>query len=302
MVDNIATTGIDNFPQTAGADTLTVSNTDQVAGFNQIQAEDFFDGGGGTDTIFIDNQDIDLEGVNTDSTHGFHNYEGVTFLNANDFSEASFDALQFGGDRISTALTVTGVNGGVQIVIVNNAANFSAAGWTLTNWEAIDSVILGGTGSADVLTGSSGSDRFLGFAGSDTLDGGIGKDQFFGGLGKDHLTGGDDADIFFFSFRLETPKGAGRDVIEDFSADVLNAEHDVIDLASMDAKRGVAGDQMFKFIGSHHFHDRKGELHVLHKTGFFLVEGDTNGDGRADFQIEVHSVGDAALVKGDFVL
>ena len=46
---------------------------------------------------------------------------------------------------------------------------------------------------------------------------GIGKDQFFGGLGKDHLTGGDDADTFFFSFRLETPKGAGRDVIADFS-------------------------------------------------------------------------------------
>ena len=68
MVDSIATTGIDNIPQTAGADTLTVSNTDQAAGFNQIQAEDFFDGGGGTDTIFIDNQDIDLEGVNTDST------------------------------------------------------------------------------------------------------------------------------------------------------------------------------------------------------------------------------------------
>jgi len=193
--DSFTTTGIDNILPTAGADTLTVSNTDQVAGFNQIQLEDFFDGGGGTDTIFIDNQDIDLEGVNTDSTHGFHNYEGVTFLNATDFSQASFDALQFGGDLISTALTVTGVNGGVQIVIVNNAANFSAAGWTLTNWDDIDSVILGGTGSADVLTGSSGSDRFLGFAGSDTLDGGIGKDQFFGGLGKDHLTGGDDADL-----------------------------------------------------------------------------------------------------------
>jgi hypothetical protein len=92
-------------------------------------------------------------------------------------------------------------------------------------------------------------------------------------------------------------------VIEDFSGvNALNAELDLIDVASMDAKTGVAGDQMFKFIGSHHFHDRKGELHVLHKNGFFLVEGDRNGDGRADFQIEVHSVGDAALVKDDFSL
>jgi Ca2+-binding RTX toxin-like protein len=297
MSDNIATTGVDNIPQTAGADTLTVSNTDQ------IQLEDFFDGGGGTDSIIIDGQDIDLEGVNTDGTHGFHNYEGVTFLNSTSISEASFDALQFGGDLVSTALIVTGVNGGAQIVIVNNASNFSAAGWTFTNWESTDAVILGGTGGTDVLTGSNGADRILSFAGDDTLDGGSGEDQFFGGLGKDHLTGGGDADTFFFSSRLETPKGSGRDVIEDFSGiNALNAEHDLIDLASIDAKKGVAGDQAFKFIGSHHFHDRKGELHVLHKSGFFLVEGDTNGDGRADFQIEVHSVGDAALVKDDFVL
>jgi hypothetical protein len=48
------------------------------------------------------------------------------------------------------------------------------------------------------------------------------------------------------------------------------------------------------------FHHKTGELHVLHKSGFFMVEGDVNGDGRADFQIEVHSA--AALAKADFIL
>ena len=73
----------------------------------------------------------------------------------------------------------------------------------------------------------------------------------------------------------------------------------MIDLSGIDAKKG-AGNQSFKYIGGKHFHDVKGELHVLHKTGFFLVEGDINGDGRADFQIEVHSLN--ALLKADFIL
>jgi serralysin len=286
-----ATTGTDNHAQSADADTLTITNTDQ------IQQDDFFDGAGGTDSIIISGADIDLEAVVTDITHGFHNYEAVAFINATSFSEVSLDRVQFGAGLISDALTVTGVDGGTQIVIVNNASNFSAAGWTLINWEAADFAIIGGTGGADVLTGSSGADHILSFAGSDTLDGGGGKDQFFGGLGKDHLTGGGDADTFFFISKAETPRGAGRDVIEDFSG--AGGGGDRIDLASIDAKKGVAGDQAFKFIGSHHFHDRKGELHIIHKSDFFLVEGDVNGDGRADFQIEVHSA--VALQQDDFV-
>jgi hypothetical protein len=35
-------------------------------------------------------------------------------------------------------------------------------------------------------------------------------------------------------------------------------------------------------------------------AGFITVEGDTNGDGKADFQIEVHGAG--KLLAGDFVL
>jgi hypothetical protein len=42
-------------------------------------------------------------------------------------------------------------------------------------------------------------------------------------------------------------------------------------------------------------------MHFLNAGGGnFVVEGDVNGDGRADFPIGVHSA--AALVKGDFVL
>jgi hypothetical protein len=38
---------------------------------------------------------------------------------------------------------------------------------------------------------------------------------------------------------------------------------------------------------------KAGELHGVNKLGFLLLEGDTNGDGKADFQIKV--VGDITV-------
>jgi hypothetical protein len=54
------------------------------------------------------------------------------------------------------------------------------------------------------------------------------------------------------------------------------------------------------FCSCNHFHDKAGELHVLHKSGFLPVERHVSGDRRADFQIEVHSI--AALVRADINL
>jgi serralysin len=57
-------------------------------------------------------------------------------------------------------------------------------------------------------------------------------------------------------------------------------------LRDIDANTLRAGNQNFRAIDgafSHH----ASELHVLHKFGFEVLEGDTNGDGKADFQIKV---------------
>ena len=73
-----------------------------------------------------------------------------------------------------------------------------------------------------------------------------------------------------------------RDVVTDFSHD-----HDKIDLATIDARTTAAGDQAFKFIAQQAFHHKAGELHVVRTAGHSVVEGDGNGDGHADFQIDV---------------
>ena len=137
-----------------------------------------------------------------------------------------------------------------------------------------------------------------GFAGSDTLNGAAAVDTLIGGGGQDILTGGPGADVFRFNSKAETKNGLfNRDSTADFEQGV-----DRIDLSGIDADARKGGNQTFKFVAGARFHhnEKSGLLHFVDKEGFVIVEGDTNGDGRPDFQIEVH--GAAALAKLDFIL
>jgi Ca2+-binding RTX toxin-like protein len=307
MSDNDATANTESITQTNNPDTLTI--TDQT----QIQPGDFFDGLLGNDTIVVGaigpgiNQVILF--IPPTPTTGFHNYEAVKIQNNSGTTAVVFASTQFGAGLISTSLAVTGTNGGVQFIAIGAASNFSAAAWTFTNWEATDIVAIQGTIGADTVTGSimndlingnDGVDILAGLLGADQLDGGAGTDTLRGGLGKDGLKGGTEADIFDFNVKTESVTGVNRDVIIDFSG--FGGELDHIDLAGIDAKKGVAGNQAFKFIGAQKFHHKVGELQVKYdaNTDIAIVSGDINGNGKADFQIEVHSL--AALVKADFFL
>ena len=136
------------------------------------------------------------------------------------------------------------------------------------------------------------NDTFIGSSGDDTLAGYGGKDSMTGGLGKD---------TFVFRKASDSAKGAKHDAILDFSGSGdLSGQHDQIDLSAIDAKPGH-GNQAFTFVDGARFHHHKGELHVLDKgSGIFFVEGDIDGNGKADFQIEVHSA--FGPVVGDFIL
>lgn len=148
-------------------------------------------------------------------------------------------------------------------------------------------VVYGGAGG-DKLRGGSEHNEFFGDSGADRLT---------GGRGADRLAGGTEADVFVFgSVRDSSVKASGRDFILDFS----QMQADILDLAGIDANEKRKGNQSFHFIGSEDFHKKAGELHYQFKSGETLVSGDTDGDGKADFAIEL--AGSITLTSNDFVL
>ncbi|WP_394646657.1 M10 family metallopeptidase C-terminal domain-containing protein [uncultured Sphingomonas sp.] len=135
--------------------------------------------------------------------------------------------------------------------------------------------LYGGDGD-DVLDGVTGNDVLFGGAGNDQLLGGAGDDILIGGTGNNSLTGGGGADIFRF-----TELGV-KDVIRDFTRGT-----DQIDLSWLDAKTGGAVDP-FDWIGAQAFSKTAGELRFFTDGGINYLEGDVNGDGVADFSIQVN--------------
>ncbi len=158
----------------------------------------------------------------------------------------------------------------------------------------------GGKGN-DRLDGGKGSDSLKGGNGKDFLDGGIGKDKLFGGKGNDTLDGGASKDLLVGgrgadTFLFATASEAHRDRIKGFSSD----EGDMINLSGIDANTTSAGDQAFTFVGEDGFSGAAGELHLRSAGKSTLIEGDTDGDGVADFAIRL--LGDFTLDQDDFIL
>jgi serralysin len=149
----------------------------------------------------------------------------------------------------------------------------------------------GGSGN-DFCDGGTGDDKLFGGAGGDALVGGLGRDVLVGGTGRDGLNGGDDdnaVDIFrFTSVKDSLPGAPNRDVI------VFFEEIDLFDLARIDANTNRVGDQKFNFIGNAAFGHHAAELRFANN----ILSGDVDGDGKADFQVQV--IG--AVLAGNLIL
>ena len=151
-------------------------------------------------------------------------------------------------------------------------------------------------GGKDVADGGKGEDRIAGNGGRDTIDGGAGKDVINGGGGRDTITPGAGRDVmegdggvdtFVFASVKHAGIGAGSDLIRDMS------RKDRIDLREIDANEDRRGDQSFREVDD--FTGKAGELRVTRK----FVEGDTDGNGKADFRI---SFGDGVSLDADNLL
>ncbi|WP_052383915.1 cellulose binding domain-containing protein [Litchfieldella xinjiangensis] len=146
------------------------------------------------------------------------------------------------------------------------------------------------TGELDGVVESDDS-GLLGSDDSDSLYGTEGSDTLYGGLGGDMLSGGDGADTFVLLSTFEST-AFDSDIIVDF--DQLGG--DQIDLSAIDADLASDGDQAFAWVGNAAFTGTAGEL----RSEGSLVQGDINGDGVVDLQIDV--VGVDTLRAEDFML
>ena len=201
-----------------------------------------------------------------------------------------------GGDTI-----VEASGGGTDLVqsSVSFTLGLNVEKLTLTGTAAI-----GGKGNtlANTITGNAAKNTLNGLSGNDTMNGGSGNDLIIGGTGRDFMYGGAGNDIFDFNLLSDSGKTATtRDVIRDFAV-----KFDDINLATIDASTKSAGNQAFKFISTQSFHKVAGELRyqkydysgtASDKT---IISGDVNGDGTADFSIEL--TGLKGLTSADFIL
>jgi serralysin len=236
-------------------------------------------GGSGADSITGNQADNSLWGnAGNDRLYG---------NNGNDvlIGGAGADRLD-GGVGIDTASYQEATAGVIASLSSPGANTGEAAGDTFYFVEQL----VGGN-YADTLTGDDNVNGLSGLAGNDTLNGRGGNDLLIGGAGADVLTGGAGADTFHFSAVTDSRTNGGRDTITDFTSKL-----DKIDLRSIDASTRTSGDQAFAYIGSAAFSGRAGQLHFVNG----VLEGDTNGDRVADFQVSVLNVG--AFATGDFLL
>ncbi|UVO55773.1 S-layer family protein [Sphingomonas sp. SUN039] len=172
---------------------------------------------------------------------------------------------------------------------------WTGAAATKTVWGAQVTTALTINGSAE----TNGNLVFFGGSASDTLTGGSGADTISGGGGGDALTGGAGADTFRYDSITDSngSTNATRDRILGFTSG-----SDKIDLSRIDAINGGA-DDAFSFIGSSAFSNVAGQLRYTDAGGgIYIVEGDVNGDGIADFTVSVTTTPAAPPVATDFIL
>ncbi|MFA3915391.1 M10 family metallopeptidase C-terminal domain-containing protein [Ruegeria hyattellae] len=150
-----------------------------------------------------------------------------------------------------------------------------------------DDVVLAGFGK-DELFGGAGNDRLAGLPGQDTLKGGAGDDVLVGGLGADQLYGGLGADRFQFISTSDSNTEMGVDSIHYFQSGI-----DVIDLSELfDGPATLRqGDIFAPGVAS---------VRTYVDVGITIVEADTNGDGGADFRLELTK--SLQLSEADFLL
>jgi serralysin len=257
--------------------------------------------GGGNDSYRAtgntgaDGNDVISGGTGVD----LYSAEGATSpVNINlDTVKHDFAPFDVGGEVAANTATGSDVAGGGTDTII---------GFENANGGKGDDIIYGNAAANVLWGGPGGVNRLFGLGGDDTLIGGLSVDALIGGAGKDVLTGGSGGD--FFSYGAPSDSGltnATRDLIMDFEDGI-----DMISLDKMDADTTTIGDQAFTYINgdssttaAKDFSESAGELRSYLSASGVIIEGDVNGDAKADFSVElIDPLHHITLTSADFFL
>lgn len=162
-----------------------------------------------------------------------------------------------------------------------------------------DDRIFGRDGN-DRVDASAGHDVLYGGAGDDQLNGGTGDDTVRGGAGNDLMSENGGRDVFFGGegsdrFRLSVVGMGGTvesaDIIKDFVG-LNDGGRDQIEILSF---------HEYHFVGTNSFSGEAGEVRYEAINGNTFVQGDADGDKRADFMIRLdglHELRDSDFLFG----
>ncbi|MCP8939442.1 VCBS domain-containing protein [Alsobacter sp. SYSU M60028] len=298
LADGTVVAGVEALAFKGGAGNDTVTGGAGADSLDGGQGDDVLTGGGGDDQI--------TGGLGTDTAvyEGIASNYSVTVIGEALYRVTDLRAGATDGSDVLSGIENLSFADGLVALAGQVAAGVTVTGTANDDWISAlqapagqplltdngDSV--SGMDGDDHIQGGAGADRLEGGDGNDFVKGGAGDDWISGGAGHDELTGGGGADRFVFTSLGDSTPTSHDDVL-DFS----QAEGDRIDLSGLDAIAGSPGSA-FTFVAT--LSGVAGELAAMVSGDGYLVQGDIDGDGKADFVLQVDT--HAALTAADFVL
>jgi serralysin len=276
-------------------DRVILTGTSGAETFISTQFNDILNGLDGNDTLYgRGGDDVINGGTGADRLNGGGGFDVLTY------------ELSSGGVIVNIALnTASGGDAEGDVIDGFEAVYGSAFDDRVSGNDADNDIftrdgndfVTGGDGN-DFVSGNIGDDILFGNDGDDFLVGDRGRDSLIGGRGYDIFNGGAGPDRFVFNAVSDSPADGTIDYIGDFSV-TSGVRRDLIVLSEIDAVVG-GSDDAFTFRGTKAFTGTAGELRYGVVGQDTVIEADVDGDGQADFAIQLASTFPVQIT--DFVL
>jgi Ca2+-binding RTX toxin-like protein len=205
--------------------------------------------------------------------------------------------------QVNTSVVLT-LSSTDQITFLNSSVATVQAALHFGSDAATGSIITG-TNEGDLLNGTGANDIIKGLGGYDVIHGGAGNDLIYGGLSGDRLYGDAGSDTFVYTSLADAPPYGLMYYESDTIADWQSTDR--IDLSTVDANPGLAGQQHFHFAGytdgSLATADHSpGALYIAKDAGYVWLTGYTDGGAYGTFYIGIEGQDALTFTASDLIL